>query len=89
MATPRTTRLLLIVLCLFAFGPIMIAALFKIVGIETRNGYRSLKSLVQTRAHPGNPLQRGSSDPDDRTTTIPGQTRRYEAAADAGSAFND
>jgi hypothetical protein len=43
------TRLLLIVLCLLAFGPIMVTALFKIVGIETRSGYRSLKSLVRIR----------------------------------------
>jgi hypothetical protein len=71
MASPRTTRLLLIVLCLFAFGPIMVAALFKIVTIETRNGYRSLKNMVQIRGYLGNPFQRGSSDPDDRTT-IPG-----------------
>ena len=69
---PRTTRLLLIVLCLFAFGPIMVAALFKIVTIETRNGYRSLKSMVQIRAHLGNPFQRGSGNPDDRTTTMRG-----------------
>ena len=65
------TRLLLIVLCLLAFGPIMVSALFKIVGIETRSGYRSIKSMVRIRGHLGNPFQRGSSDPDDRTT-IPG-----------------
>ena len=72
MASPRATRLLLIVLCLLAFGPIMIAALFKMVTIETRNGYRSLKSMVQTWAHLGNPFQRGSSHADDRTTTMRG-----------------
>jgi hypothetical protein len=77
MATPphgrdRATRLLLIALCLLAFGPIMVAALFKIVTIETRNGYRCLKSMVQTRAQLGNPFQRGSGNPDDQTTTIHG-----------------
>jgi hypothetical protein len=68
----RATRLLLIVLCLLAFGPIMVAALFKIVTIETRNGCRSLKSMVQIRGYLGNPFQQGSGDPDDRTTTMRG-----------------
>jgi hypothetical protein len=77
MASPRATRLLLIVVCLFAFGPIMLAALFKIVTIETRNGYRCLKNMVQTWVvqtwlHLGNPFQRGSGNPDDRTTTMRG-----------------
>jgi hypothetical protein len=77
MATPphrrdRATRLLLIALCLLAFGPIMVAALFKIVTIETRNGYRCVKGMVQTLAYLSNPFQRGSGDPDDRTTTMRG-----------------
>lgn len=77
MATPlhgreHATRLLLVVLCLFAFGPIMVAALFKIISIEARNGYRALKGLVQTRAYPATPSERGCRDPDDRATTPSG-----------------
>jgi len=80
MATPlhgrdRATRVLLIALCLFAFGPIMVAALLKIVGIETRNGYRSLKSLVQTRAHPGDPFPRGSSDRGEQQAEVLSRSR--------------
>ena len=55
MSSPRhgkdsATRLVLILLCLLAFGPIMVATLFRIVTIETRNGYRHLKHLAGVRA---------------------------------------
>jgi hypothetical protein len=66
----RATRLVLILLCLLAFGPIMVVTLFRIVTIETRNGYRHLKYLVGIRAYVGNALAANARDADDPTTAI-------------------
>jgi hypothetical protein len=55
----RATRVVLILLCLLAFGPIMLAALPKIVTIETRNGFRQIQRTVQYRPHPGGALKGG------------------------------
>jgi hypothetical protein len=76
MASPRhgkdsATRLVLILLCLLAFGPIMVATLFRIVTIETRNGYRHLRHLVGVRTYVGSALAGDARDADDRTTVIP------------------
>jgi hypothetical protein len=65
----RATRLVLILLCLLAFGPIMVVTLFRIVTIETRNGYRHLKYLVGIRAYVGSALA-GDTRAGDRTTAI-------------------
>jgi hypothetical protein len=62
----RVTHLLLILLCLFAFGPIMLAALFKIITIETRNGFRQIQRSAQARTDFGNALEREAHAPDDR-----------------------
>jgi hypothetical protein len=66
----RATRLVLILLCLLAFGPIMVVTLFRIVTIETRNGYRYLKYLVGIRAYIGNTLAGDTREAGDRTTAI-------------------
>jgi hypothetical protein len=66
----RATRLVLILLCLLAFGPIMVVTLFRIVTIETRNGYRHLKYLVGIRAYVGSALAGNTREAGDRTTAI-------------------
>jgi hypothetical protein len=63
----RATRVVLIVLCLLAFGPIMLAALLKIITIGTRNGFRQIQRTVQYRPHPGDALEGGVQAPDERS----------------------
>jgi hypothetical protein len=62
----RATRVVLILLCLLAFGPIMLAALLKIITIETRNGLRQIQRTVQYRPHPGGALEGDAQAPDER-----------------------
>jgi hypothetical protein len=66
----RATRLVLILLCLLAFGPIMVVTLFRIVTIETRNGYRHLKYLVGIRAYVSRTLADEIRKAEDPTTAI-------------------
>jgi hypothetical protein len=63
----RATRVVLIVLCLLAFGPIMLAALLKIIIVETRNGFRQIQRTVQYRPHPGDALESDAQVPDERS----------------------
>jgi hypothetical protein len=56
----HATRLVLILLCLLAFGPIMLAALLKIITIETRNGLRQIQRTAQYRPHPGDGALEGA-----------------------------
>jgi hypothetical protein len=53
----RAARVVLILLCLLAFGPIMLAALLKIITIETRNSFRQIQRTAQYRPHPGDALK--------------------------------
>jgi len=62
-AKDRATRVVLILLCLLAFGPIMLAALLKI----TRNGFRQIQRTVQYRPHPGDALGSGALATDERS----------------------
>jgi len=66
----RATRLVLILLCLLAFGPIMVVTLFRIVTIEARNGYRHLKYLVGIRAYVGSAFAGDTREAGNRTTAI-------------------
>jgi hypothetical protein len=61
----RATRVVLILLCLLAFGPIMLAALLKIITIETRNSFRQIQRTVQYRPHPGEALEGDAPAPDE------------------------
>ena len=63
----RATRVVLILLCLLGFGPIMLAALLKIITIETRNGFRQIQRTVQYRPHPGDALGGGAQAPGERS----------------------
>jgi hypothetical protein len=63
----RATRIVLILLCQLAFGPIMLAALLKIITIETRNGLRQIQRTVQYRPHPGGALEGDVPAPDERS----------------------
>ena len=61
----RAAQIVLVLLCLLAFGPVMLAALLKIVTLETRNGLRQIQRTVQARAHPGNGFGGDAHAPDD------------------------
>ena len=63
----HATRLVLILLCLLAFGPIMLAALLKIITIETRNGLRQIQRTAQYRPHPGGALEGDVPASDERS----------------------
>jgi hypothetical protein len=63
----RATRVVLILLCLLAFGPIMLAALLKIITIESRNGFRQIQRTVQYRPRPGAALERDAQASDERS----------------------
>jgi hypothetical protein len=63
----RATRVVLFLLCLLAFGPIMLAALLKIIIVETRNGFRQIQRTVQYRPHPGDALESDAQAPDERS----------------------
>ena len=77
----RATRLVLILLCLLAFGPIMLAALLKIITIETRNGLRQIQRTVQYRPHPGDASEAAPRPPGSEAKRYPaGQLRRTFAA---------
>jgi hypothetical protein len=69
----RATRAVLILLCLLAFGPIMLAALLKIITIETRNGFRQ--------------IQRVLAMPSNATPRLPTNEARYPSGETARRTF--
>jgi hypothetical protein len=45
----------------------MLAALLKILSIETRNDFRQIQRTVQHRPHPGGALEGGAQAPEERS----------------------